>query len=140
MTEHRHEADQRGTTAEAECPVCHRPLPPTDHRGGAPRRYCSPEHRWLAHSRRRAGIPLDREPINTPRRTSRRRALPDFAVYAGQTLDRAVARIERLMSDDRLDANVDAVAAALTMYLGHAVSACAQALAKLDHHQEDDSP
>lgn len=139
MTEHRDEANQRGTTiTPGECPVCHRPVLATEHHGGVPRIYCSPEHRWLAGSRRKAGIPLDREPVNIPRRTSRR-ALPDFAVYAGQTLDRAVARIERLMTDDRLDANVDAVAAALTMYLGHAVSACAQALAKLDHHQEDDS-
>ena len=120
------------------CPVCGRDVPPNTH-GGIPRRYCTPEHRWLAGSRRRAGIPVDRQPFNTPRIVSRG-PLTAYARTTGQALDRAINQVERILADERLPAHRDQVGDALRVYLGHAETVSRDALNQLDHHHPGETP
>lgn len=128
-----------GVTAENTeliCPVCHRPFPPAKAHGvgslgGCPRVYCSPRCRSRAATRRRLGIPIGDRP--TPRRSSRR-PLPDAAHDAGWKLRKAVERIERIIGDDRLDANRGKVAVHLDGHLSYAADTCARMISQL--HEE----
>ena len=71
------------------------------------------------------------KPSTAPRKGNRK-PLPDQARTAGWELQKAVDRVQRVLDDDRLAANKEAVAPHLRSHLSNAVEVCQDLLARIN--------